>query len=68
MALLGGKVNVMMDKIWITADGRQLLVSQMETRHIHNCIAKIQRSKRGWRGEYLERLQLELNIRRIRSQ
>jgi len=55
----------MQDKVWITADGRRLLVSQMETRHLINCVAKILRSRRGWRLEYLERLQLELFIRSL---
>lgn len=54
----------MQDKVWITRDGRMLLVSQMETRHILNCIAMIER-KRNWRRRYLERLYLELLIREI---
>jgi hypothetical protein len=56
----------MQDKIWITRDGRAYLVSQMETRHIRNCIAMIER-KDGWRRGYLERLRLELIIRDIQS-
>lgn len=55
----------MYDPIWITRDGREMKVSQMETRHIVNCINKIQRSSRRWRIEYLERLELELEIRNL---
>lgn len=56
----------MKDQVWITRDGQRLLVSQMTTSHINNAIAMIQRSNRGWRRSYLERLELELRIRRIR--
>jgi hypothetical protein len=55
----------MQDKVWITRDGRQLLVSQMETSHVVACIAKIERSGCRWRPEYLERLRLELTIRAL---
>lgn len=57
----------MYDPIWITRDGRQLRISQMDTSHIMLCIAKIQRSRRGWRKEFLERLQLELEIRNLKD-
>jgi hypothetical protein len=53
----------MQDTVWVTKDGKHLLVSRMETSHIRNCIAKIERSRRGWRKQYLERLKLELEIR-----
>jgi len=53
----------MLDLIWITKEGERLRISDMETRHINNCVAKILRSKRGWRREYLDRLLLELEIR-----
>lgn len=53
----------MQDMVWTCKDGRSILVSQMETSHIINCIAKIERSRRCWRIEYLERLRLELFIR-----
>jgi hypothetical protein len=52
------------DPIWVTADKRHLRISQMEERHIRNCIALIRRRK-GWRKEYLERLELELYIRSL---
>jgi hypothetical protein len=55
----------MRDTIWTTADGRQLLVSQMETGHIQRCIARILR-KRNWRRKYLARLRLELTIRSLK--
>lgn len=52
----------MRDTVWVTREGEKILVSQMETRHIKNCIAMILRH-RYWRREYLDRLQLELLIR-----
>jgi hypothetical protein len=52
----------MRDTVWVTREGEKILVSQMETRHIKNCIAMILRH-RCWRREYLDRLQLELLIR-----
>ena len=57
----------MQDKMWECRDGRRLLVSQMEYTHILFCIRKIQRSKVGWRKEYLPRLELELDIRRLQE-
>jgi hypothetical protein len=53
----------MRDLVWRTARGELLPVSQMETSHIANCIAKIERSGGRWRGLFLERLRLELEIR-----
>jgi hypothetical protein len=58
----------MQDTVWVTKDGQQLLVSQMETSHVRNCIAKIERSRKNWRRSYLSRLKLELVIREIRQQ
>lgn len=57
----------MMDLVWITRDGRMIPISKMDTSHIKNCIVLIQRRKK-WRREYLDRLQLELYIRELRSQ
>lgn len=57
----------MQDTVWVCRDGRQILVSNMEIRHIKNCIAMIER-KRNWRCEYLDRLQLELVIRKIEGE
>jgi hypothetical protein len=56
----------MKDTIWTCRDGRQVLVSQMEYQHLMNCIRMIGR-KRSWRREYLPRLLLELEIRRIQG-
>lgn len=53
----------MQDRIWICRDGRQVPVRQMSRQHVLNAIAMIQRSRRGWRREYLERLLLELKIK-----
>jgi hypothetical protein len=53
----------MKDKIWRCKNGRMLTVAQMETSHIQNSIAMIERSK-NWRKHYLPRLQLELEIRK----
>jgi hypothetical protein len=64
---LGKDRGAMQDKVWITRDGRAYLVSEMETRHIVNCINMILRRK-GWRRRYLERLYLELVIRDIQSE
>jgi hypothetical protein len=57
----------MQDTVWECADGRTVLVSQMEYSHLLNCIAKIRRSRKGWRKEYLPRLELELTIREIKG-
>lgn len=56
----------MQDKVWVTRDGRKILVSQMETSHIVRCIAMILRN-RNWRREYLDRLRIELIARSIKD-
>jgi hypothetical protein len=59
----------MFDPIWVTKDGKRLRVSQMTTSHIINCINKIQRHMahgKPWRTEYLERLNLELELRALK--
>lgn len=51
---------------WETKDGQLLLLSQMSTTHIQNCIAKIERSiKAGkpWREKALPYLKAELSER-----
>ncbi len=53
----------MQDKVWITRDGRGILIRRMARSHILNCIDKIERSGGRWRRAYLERLRLELMIR-----
>lgn len=55
----------MYSPIWITRTGQRLPISQLDDDHLANCIAKIERSRRGWRREYLERLKLEQEIRSI---
>jgi hypothetical protein len=60
----------MQDKVWRCKDGRTLLVSQMDTRHINNCIRLIEYSiaiGKRWRVGYLERLRLELFIRTLKQ-
>jgi hypothetical protein len=52
------------DTLWICADGRQVMVSDMADDHLHNCIDRIL-SRRNWRRQYLDRLLLEVEIRRI---
>jgi hypothetical protein len=55
----------MKDRLWRCKDGRILPVAQMDTRHIQNSIARIQRLN--WRRGYLPRLELELEIRKIKE-
>lgn len=55
----------MNDPLWITADGRMMYAGEMETSHLVNCIMKIKRSRKGWRREYLPRLELELELRNL---
>jgi len=55
----------MRELIWVTADGREYLISDMETSHIERCIARIVRKGGRWRAGYLPRLQLELQIRQM---
>lgn len=57
----------MQDTIWVTAKGQHILVSNMDYSHLLACIAKIKRSRKGWRKEYLPRLELELTIRDIKG-
>jgi hypothetical protein len=57
----------MYDRVWVCRDGRRILVSQMETRHIINCIRMIQRKWPWWRAEYLARLELELFARTLKD-
>jgi len=55
----------MYDPIWVTRDGRRMRVGEMHIDHLKNCIAKITRSRRGWRAHWLPRLLLELDIRSL---
>ena len=53
----------MLIRTWTTKDGERIPLNKMERSHIINCINKIQRSRKGWRKEWLEPLMLELEIR-----
>lgn len=53
----------MNDPLWVCKDGRTLKVKEMTNSHLSNSIAKIQRSRNGWRREWLGRLLLEREIR-----
>ncbi len=55
----------MLDRIWVTKNGQAIPVSKMETKHIVNSIAKIERDN--WRKSYLPRLYLELDIRKLKG-
>ena len=55
----------MQEMIWVTKDERSIPICNMDTDHIMNCIRKIQRNRKGWRKEYLTRLNLELEIRTL---
>lgn len=57
----------MQDTVWVCADGRKVLISKMDRDHLLNCIAKIKRSRTGWRAKYLPRLELELTIRDVQG-
>lgn len=54
----------MKDTVWTCKDGREILVRDMDTSHIINCIRLIK--NRNWRREYLDRLELELLIRSLK--
>ena len=54
----------MRDRVWRCRDGRRLLVSEMSDSHLHNAVVMILRS-RGWRLRYLDRLLLEIEIRKL---
>ena len=60
------------DPVWRCKDGREMRVSEMETRHIINSICMIQRSpiRRGrrWRERYLPALRCELQERMRRAE
>lgn len=55
----------MQEMIWVTKDGRRIAVCDMTTDHIVNCIRMIEspENTKGWRRRYLDRLNLELDIR-----
>lgn len=54
------------EEVWECKDGTTVRISDMDTRHIKNCIAMIERSinnGRPWRTSYLKSLQEELDNR-----
>lgn len=55
----------MNDPIWVCRDGRRMLVKEMTNSHLANSIARIRRSPKGWRREWLPRLELEVLIRNM---
>lgn len=55
----------MLDPTWECRDGRRIPLSKMTKRHIENCIARV--VKHGWRLEWLEDLETELEVRRLRA-
>ena len=54
----------MRDTVWVTRDGRAILVSDMSDSHLRNAIQMILRHP-DWRRRYLDRLQLEVTIREL---
>lgn len=57
----------MYDPVWVCRDGKRMKVGEMDIFHLIRSINKIERSRR-WRKEWLPRLYLELDIRRIKIQ
>lgn len=55
----------MLDHIWVCKDGRRMLPGDMDDDHLQKCIDKIERS-RAWRKQWLPRLYLEQDIRRLK--
>ena len=51
--------------VWVTANGRKMTISEMDTTHIKNSINKILASGGVWRGEFLEPLERELERRNL---
>lgn len=49
--------------MWLTADGRRIPFTEMETSHLRNSIARIRRSKMKWRPAALPLLIAELERR-----
>ena len=36
------------NKIWVTKDGKELKIKDMETSHIHNCMKMINKKSKEW--------------------
>lgn len=47
------------EMIWVCRDGREMLISEMDDRHLANAIAMILRHTK-WRRRYLIRLEMEV--------
>lgn len=54
----------MRDRFWTCADGRKILVSNLQTDHIIRILAMMDK-KPGWRKIVRPRLELELEIRKL---
>jgi hypothetical protein len=55
----------MQDMVWVTKNNRKIPISKMATSHIHNSINLIYKSGGKWRKEFLFRLEMEIEYRRI---
>lgn len=55
-----------MELMWLCRDGRQMRVSEMADGHLENAIAMVERSKVGWRMQYLPRMYLERGLRKLK--
>lgn len=51
---------------WVCRDGRILHVGEMADSHLENAIAMVERSKSGWRMQFLPRLYLERGLRKLK--
>lgn len=51
---------------WVCRDGRVLQIGEMADGHLENAIAMIERSKSGWRMQFLPRLYLERGLRKLK--
>ena len=51
------------DVVWVTKDTKWLLLSEMETTHLRNCLAQMLLRADGWRAGYLEPIVEELKGR-----
>jgi len=49
--------------VWKTEDGRHMLLTDMETTHLRNCLAQMLLRANGWRAGYLAPMVEELKKR-----
>lgn len=59
----GGPLNKNDPLVWITEDARYVLLTEMETTHLRNCLAQMLLRANGWRSGYLEPIAEELKKR-----